>query len=114
MKIIILTSSTDMRYGRGTDRVIYNAKETLNSEFEKVVYISGKNSYTFCIGIAKILLDNPFSFNFIIFNAQASIRTKANPYWKLYYFFTKIFNIKRVLYWHEMPSFVEGYAGNTK
>lgn len=114
MKIIILTSSWDLRYGRGTDRVIQNAKKQLNTEFELVLYVSGQNFYVFCIGIVKILLNNPFSFSFIIFNAQSSIRATANPYWKFYYYFTKIFNVKRVLYWHEMPYFVEAYAAKSK
>lgn len=114
MKIIILTSSTEMRYGRGTDRVIINAKEAFSTEFEFVAFVSGKNSYTFCKGLAKIILNNPFTFNFIIFNAQASIRSSANPYWKWYYLISKIFNIKRVMYWHEMPFFVENYAKQSK
>lgn len=114
MKILILTSSTDIRYGRGSDRVIFNAKEKLNAEFEYVVYLSGKNIYTFCIGVAKIILNNPFSFKFIIFNAQSSIRTNANPYWKLFYVIAKVLKIKYVIYWHEMPYFVENYAKKSK
>lgn len=114
MKIIILTSSTDIRYGRGADRVIFNAKQALNNKFDFVVYASGQNIYTFCLGIVKILKHNPFTFSFIIFNSQTSMRSTSNPFWIFFYFFAKMFNIKRVVYWHEMPVFVDKYANKSK
>lgn len=114
MKIIILTSSTDIRYGGGMDRVIHNAKEALNKEFELVLYLSGKNIYTFCSGIFKILMNNPFTFSFIIFNSLSSVRSSANPFWKMYYFFCRLFFIKLVFYWHEMPEYYSRFAVREK
>lgn len=109
MKVIILTSTTDMRYGSGMDRVIDNAKESLNKEFDLVVYVSGINFFSFCKGIIKIIINNPFSFSFIIFNALSSVRKKSNPFWKYYYYFSTIFLIKKVFYWHEMPMYYSNF-----
>ncbi|HBK83736.1 MAG TPA: hypothetical protein DDZ41_09100, partial [Flavobacterium sp.] len=114
MKIIILTSSSDMRYARGSDRVIHYARETLNKEFDQVLYLTGNSIYKFCIGIIKIIINNPFTFNFIIYNAQSSLCSKSNPYWIYYYFISWIFRIKTVVYWHEMPYFVENKTGKSK
>ena len=112
MKIIILTSSTNIKYGAGMDRVIYNAKETLGKEFELVLYVSAKNFYELFKGIFKILINNPFSFSFIIFNSLASVRFKINPFWKLYFYLSKLFSIKNVFYWHEMPDYYEKFRND--
>jgi|AntRauMFilla1563_2_1112583.scaffolds.fasta_scaffold02256_3 glycosyltransferase involved in cell wall biosynthesis len=110
MKIIILASTTNLKHAAGMDRVIYNAKEACNKEFELVVYLSANNFHNFCKGVVKILINNPFSFSFIIFNALSSVRSKSISFWKMYYCLSWIFRIKRVFYWHEMPEYYANFS----
>lgn len=110
MKIIILASTTNLEHAAGMDRVIYNAQEALNNEFDLVLYISANNFYNFCIGVAKIIVNNPFSFSFIIFNALSSVRSKRISFWKFYYILSWIFRIKSVFYWHEMPEYYANFS----
>lgn len=112
MKIIILTSSTDLRYGGGMDRVIHNARITLNKEFDLVLYVSAKNFIDLTKGIFKIIINNPFSFSFIIFNALSSVRSSSNPFWKYIFIFCQLFRIKPVFYWHEMPEYYANFSKN--
>lgn len=112
MKIIILTSSSDLRHGAGMDRVIHNARVSLNKEFDVVLYISANNFLNVVKGVCKILINNPFSFSFIIYNSLASVRSNFNPLWKVYYFFCEIFIIKPVFYWHEMPEYYANFSKN--
>jgi glycosyltransferase involved in cell wall biosynthesis len=112
MKIIILTSSTNIKYGAGMDRVIYNAKEILDKEFDLVLYLSAKNFYDVTKGVIKIILNNPFSFSFIIFNSLSSVQFKSNRFWKIYFYLSKICFVKQVFYWHEMPLYYENFKSN--
>lgn len=105
MKIIILTASSNLKYGGGMDRVIHNAKIELDKGFETVLYISGKDFFSLIKGIVKIIKNNPFSFSYFIFNSLASVRKRYNKYWKFYFYVCKICKIKPVFYWHEMPEY---------
>src|SRR5690554_3291775 len=114
MKIIFVISSTNLRYGRGTGRVLHHAKPALDREFEEVLYVSGHNVYEFIVGIFRILKRNPLSFNFIIYNSQSSIVKRFNPFWKSYYYFSSLFGIRPAVYWHEMPYFVQKTTGKSR
>jgi glycosyltransferase involved in cell wall biosynthesis len=109
MKIIIIVSSDNIKYDRGNNRVIYNSLEELNVQFDKVIIISARNIIDVVKGVVKIIINNPFSFDFLIFNALMSVKKSCNKFWLFFLYFAKIFKIKPALYWHEMPNHYEGY-----
>jgi glycosyltransferase involved in cell wall biosynthesis len=113
MKIIILSSSRNLKYGAGMNRVIFNAQTELNESFNKVIYISANSYLELLKGVAKIILENPFSFDYLIFNSLASIRKRFNSHWIFFLKTAKLFNIKIAIYWHEMPKYFDEFKKNT-
>lgn len=109
MKIIIVVTSPNFKYGSGMNRVIYNSKDEFEKQFKKVIIISANNIIELLKGLYKIIRNNPFSFEFIIFNSMGSISKRLNRYWLVYLFLSRIFMYKKVIYWHEMPDFYKNY-----
>jgi glycosyltransferase involved in cell wall biosynthesis len=113
MKIIIFSSSRNLKYGAGMNKVIYNAQSELNVAFEKVIYISADSFLELLKGFAKIILEGPFSIDYIIYNSLASIRIKYNKYWVFFHRITRLFRLKTAIYWHEMPKYFDEFKKNT-
>jgi len=109
MKIIILSSSRNLKYGAGMNRVIFNAQTELDASFNKVLYISADSFLELLKGLTKIIFENPFSFDYFIFNSLASIRKKYNKHWVFFLKTAKLFHVKIVIYWHEMPEYFDDF-----
>ncbi len=110
--IIIVTSSDNIKYGGGMDKVIYHAQSELKNHFKTVTIVSAKSFINIIKGFFKILINNPFSYDFIIFNSLASFSKKYNKHWKFFYYFAKICKTKQVVYWHEMPDYYLRFKNN--
>lgn len=96
MKVIIVTTTKNIKYGSGMNRVIFNAKEELEKSFNKVVIISAKTKFDRIIGLIKIIKENPFKFDYIIYNSGAYIN--------VYKCIARLFGYKKAIYHHEMPT----------
>jgi glycosyltransferase involved in cell wall biosynthesis len=114
MKILIIVSSSNIKYDRGMNRVIYNSLDELNSQFDKVVIVYARNIIDTVKAVVKIIINNPFSFDFVIFNALSSVKKSCNKFWVFFLYFAKIFKIKPAFYWHEMPDYYKSYRNISK
>ena len=112
MKIVIIVSSRNMQYGGGMNRVIYNALPALNDTFDEVIIVSGKSIFELFRGLFKIAISNPFKIDYFIFNSLSSIRISHNKYWYIYSSISKLLNIKKAIYWHEMPEYFKNFSLN--
>ncbi len=108
MKIIIVVSSRNIQFGRGMNRVIYNALPELKLIFDEIIIVSGTNFYELLRGLAKIIISNPISIKFMIFNAMSSIGS-YNKYWIYFIKTALLFKIKPAIFWHEMPDHYQNY-----
>lgn len=110
--IIIVISSSSYKFGGGMDKVIYNAHDELKVRFKKVTIVSANSFFSMLKGVLKIISNSPFGYDFIIFNSLASFSKKYNSYWKVFYYLSKILNITKVIYWHEMPDYFTRFKNN--
>ncbi len=109
MRILFCVSNKNLNSSGGMNKVLaYSLPEFAKSNIQYQV-VSGKSLLDLIKGLIKILIRNPFKFDYIIFNSLASIRLNYNKYWLVYYFISFFFNWKRVVYWHEMSKYFEDY-----
>ncbi|WP_396211707.1 glycosyltransferase [Flavobacterium sp.] len=114
MKIVIIVNSRDFNNTAGMNKVILHAMPELQNIFQKVIIVSCNNYLELFIGLFKIVVNNPFSIDFFIFNSLASIRKEYNKFWVFLYNFSTIFKIKKAIYWHEMPNYFKIFNENPK
>jgi glycosyltransferase involved in cell wall biosynthesis len=104
MKIIFCVSSRNLNNSGGMNKVLAYTLPAFEEKGVECLVISAKSRIEVFKGIVKILVNKPFSFDFIIFNSLASVSNRFNKYWRIYYYISTIFFWKKVIYWHEMSS----------
>jgi glycosyltransferase involved in cell wall biosynthesis len=108
MKIIFCVSSVSLFNSGGMNRVIADTLPILRSRGIPYLLICPRSLLTLCKGLTHLIINNPFSYDFIVFNSLAAVRRK-NKYWKVLFYLSKAFSWKKIIYWHEMPSYFEKY-----
>lgn len=110
MKIIFCTSTYNLNNSGGMNKVLYSALTEFKKRKIDYIVIASNTTIDVLRGLAKLIMNNPFSFNIIVFNSLAAISKKYNKYWKIYYILSLLFGWNKAIYWHEMSSYFDNFS----
>jgi len=110
MKIIFCTSTYSLNNSGGMDKVLYSALPEFDKRGIDYLVIASNKKYDVLKGLVKLILNNPFSFNVIVFNSLAAISKRYNKYWRIYFFLSLFLGWNKALYWHEMSTYFDNFS----